>query len=110
MFATVNSLPSEDSLEDQWAHIFKLDREFYLDLEFDDDGNIDSSHWPDLEDNWLDPHARARYILPRPTAQVSGGVPTSTPTGVPMSSLTGMPPSTPSAADGTQDSGGAHPR
>ena len=37
-FSTVNSLPSEDSLDKQWARILKLDREFYLDLEFDDNG------------------------------------------------------------------------
>ncbi len=53
-FTTVNSLPTEDSLEKQWARIFKLKREFYLDFEFDEGGNLITDHWPDLGSKWLD--------------------------------------------------------
>ena len=63
-FATVNSLPKEDSLDKQWSRIFKLDREFYLDLEFDEDGKIKTDFWPELGVEWLDPKDRGRHILP----------------------------------------------
>ena len=49
-FSTVNSLPSEDSLEQQWSRIFKLDREFYLDVEFDANGNVMTDDWLALSD------------------------------------------------------------
>ena len=37
-FSTVHSPPSNERLSEQWARIFKLDREFYLDLEYDENG------------------------------------------------------------------------
>ena len=55
--ATVNSLPTKDSLDNQRARIFKLGREFYLDLEYDNDGNIKTSDWPQLNGEWLDPNS-----------------------------------------------------
>ena len=73
-FATVNSLPSEDSIEKQWARIFKLKREFYLDFEFDDEGNLITDHWPQLDHEWLDPKGRnGPSILRRPAASMPGG-------------------------------------
>ena len=65
-FATVNLLPTEDSLENQWARIFKLDREFYLDVEYHDGGNIKTSDWSRLNDEWLDLKACGRHILVQP--------------------------------------------
>ena len=57
----------EDSLDGQWACIFKLDREFYLDLEYNNDGNIKTSYWPRLNDEWLDPNSQqGKRILARP--------------------------------------------
>ena len=50
-FSTVNSLPSEDSLDDQWRRIFKLDREFYLDVEYDSNGEVITDEWPNLTDD-----------------------------------------------------------
>ena len=55
MFSTVNSLPTEDSIEDQWACMFKLDIEFYLDMEYDKDGKLVTSDWPQLSTEWLVP-------------------------------------------------------
>ena len=54
-FSAVNSLPSNKSLDTQWSRIFKLDREFYLDLEYDQDCHLKTSHFPDLDSEWLDP-------------------------------------------------------
>ena len=54
-FATVNSLPTEDSLSEQWSKIFKLGREFYLDITYDCDGKIDTTDWPTLNKEWLNP-------------------------------------------------------
>jgi len=54
-FPTVNSLSSNKSLDAQWSRIFKLDREFYLDLEYGQDGHLKTSHFPDLDSEWLDP-------------------------------------------------------
>ena len=53
-FSTVNSLPSNKSLDTQWSRIFKLDREFYLDLEYNQDGHLKTSYFPDLGSEWLD--------------------------------------------------------
>ena len=72
-FSTVHSLPSEDSLDKQWEQIFKLDKEFYLDIEYDDNGNIKTDEWPRLNDEWLDPRERGRHILSRPRNVASGG-------------------------------------
>ena len=73
-FSTVHSLPTEDSLDDQWARIFKLDREFYLDIEYNGNGEIETSDWPELNSEWLNPRTRGRHILSRkPTTQVSEG-------------------------------------
>ena len=74
-FTTVNSLPSEGSLEKQQARIFKLKREFYLDFEFDEKGNLVTDHWPDLGNEWLDPKGcDVPTILQSPITQASGGV------------------------------------
>ena len=54
-FSTVNYLPSNKSLDAQWSCIFKLDREVYLDLEYDQDGHLKTSHFQDLGSEWLDP-------------------------------------------------------
>jgi len=54
-FSTVNYLLSNNSLDAQWSRIFKLDREFYLDLEYDQDCHLKTSHFPDLDSEWLDP-------------------------------------------------------
>ena len=68
-FATVNSLPTDDSLGDQWARIFKLGREIYLDLEYDNDENIKTSDWTRLNDEWLAPNSQqGKRILTRPRA------------------------------------------
>ena len=53
-FTTVNSLPSNKPLDTQWSQIFKLDREFYLDLEYNQDGQLKTSHFPNLDSAWLD--------------------------------------------------------
>ena len=74
-FSTVTSLPTEDSLDNQWARIFKLKREFYLDFEFDEGGNLITYHWPDLGNKWLDPKGRdVPILLQRPATQARGGV------------------------------------
>ena len=39
-FSTVNSLPSNECLNEQWARIFKLGKECYLDLEYDGGGGV----------------------------------------------------------------------
>merc|ERR1712127_627100 len=78
----------EDSLDKQWATIFKLGREFYLDLEYDEEGNLITENMPKLDADWLNPNTRGRHILilPRPTSvprgasftdatQVPGGAP-----------------------------------
>jgi len=62
-FSTVTSLPPEDSLDDQWAHIFKLHRGFYLDIEYDEDGNLITSDWPSLDSEWLDPDTKTANHL-----------------------------------------------
>ena len=73
-FSTVNSLPTENSIDDQWARIFKLDREFYLDIEYDTDGNIITSDWPHLSTEWLDPSAKDTVtVLSRPVNPAPGG-------------------------------------
>ena len=53
-FTTVNSLPSNKPLDTQWSRIFKLDRELYLDLEYNQDGQLRTSYFPDLDSEWLD--------------------------------------------------------
>ena len=55
-FSTVNSLPTEDSLEDQWTNIFKTEYECYLDLECDEDGNLITDDIPKLDKEWLNPN------------------------------------------------------
>jgi hypothetical protein len=39
-FTTVNSLLSSKTLDTQWSHLFKLDIQFYLDLEYNQDGQL----------------------------------------------------------------------
>ena len=90
-FATVNSLPTEDSIDTQWKRIFKLRREFYLDIEYDSDGNIITSDWPKLDQEWLDPNDRERNILARPATQVSEGASTKDATLAPEGARTGGP-------------------
>jgi len=73
-FSTVTSLPKEDSLDNQWAHIFKLDREVYLDIEYDK-GNLITSDWPSLDFEWLDPDTKtANTILSCPVNKAPGGL------------------------------------
>ena len=48
-FSTVNSLLSNESLNEQWYRIFKLDRQFYLDFEYDEKGCFKTSHFPTLD-------------------------------------------------------------
>jgi len=52
-FETVASLPSNESLSKQWNKLFKLDCEVYLDVEYDQDGTLKTSHLPDLSPEWL---------------------------------------------------------
>ena len=54
-FSTVNSLPSNRSLDVQWSCVFELNREFYLDLEYDQDSHFKTSHFPDLGSEVIDP-------------------------------------------------------
>ena len=82
-FSTVNSLRSEDSINEQWARIFKLGREFYLDAEYDADGNISTEHWPPLGEEWLDPVGRNRTILRRPSTHAAAPAPSHGGTPVP---------------------------
>ena len=73
-FSTVNSLPTEDSTDDEWARIFKLDREFYLDIEYDEDGNLTRSEWPHLSTELQDPTANSTVtVLARPVDTAPGG-------------------------------------
>ena len=73
-FSTVTSLPTEDSLDNKWARIFKLDREFYLDIEYDKDGNLITSDWPSLDSEWLDQDTKAtKTILSRLVNKAPGG-------------------------------------
>ena len=81
-FTTVNSLPSEDSFETQWANIFKLHQECYLDLEYDEEGNSITEDMPKLDADWLNPNTRGWHILPRPTS-VPGGASSKDATQVP---------------------------
>ncbi len=80
--STLNSLPSEDSLETRWASIFKLKQECYLDLEYDEEGNLITEDMPELNADWLNPNTRGRHILPRPTS-VPGGTSSTNATQVP---------------------------
>ena len=73
-FSTVNSLPHEDSIDDQWTRIFKLEREFYLDIEYDEDGKLITSDWPPLSTEWLDPTAKGTVtVLSCPVNKAPGG-------------------------------------
>ena len=54
-FSTINSLSSDKSLDAQWSCIFNLNRELYLDLEYDQVGHLKTSQFPDLDSKWLDP-------------------------------------------------------
>ena len=68
-FATVNSLPTEDSLDNQWACMFKLGRDFHLNLGYSNDGNIKTSDLPRLNDEWLNPNSQqGKRILIHPRA------------------------------------------
>ena len=51
--------------------LFKLGREFYLDDEYDEKGELQTSHFPDLEKDWVDP-SLARDTMERrlPSAPV----------------------------------------
>ena len=71
-FTTVNSLPSNKTLDEQWSRIFKLDKEFYLDLEYDQDGQLKTSHFPDLDSKWLDPVSLNTTGVRAPAGGVSG--------------------------------------
>ena len=51
----VNNLPLNKSLDVQWSCIFKLDSESYLNLEYDQDGHLKTSHCTDLCSEWIDP-------------------------------------------------------
>ena len=72
-FATVNSLLTKDSIDTQWKLIFKLRREFYLDIEYDSSGNIITSDWPKLDDEWLNLNEQQCHVFARPATQVSEG-------------------------------------
>ena len=73
-FSTVNSLSREDSIDDQWANIFKLDKEFYLDFEYDEDGKLITSDWPELSTEWLDPATQSTVtVLSRPVNSAPKG-------------------------------------
>ena len=68
-FETVHSLPDGESLDKQWERLFKLGREFYLDEEFNEAGELQTSHFPDLEKDWVDPTLQldtSRGAYPRP--------------------------------------------
>ena len=41
--------------------MFRLDREFYLDIEYDTDRNLKTYHLPELDQDWLDPDGSAVY-------------------------------------------------
>ena len=73
-FSTVNSLPTEDSLDIKWTRIFKLDKEFYLDLEYGRDGNLITSNCPNLSPEWLDLRKKVgKTILSRSGSTTPGG-------------------------------------
>ena len=67
-FDTVLSLPSVESLDKKWRRLFKLGREFYLDEEYDTDGELKTSHLPDLGLDWLDPVAAVEQTQTEGTA------------------------------------------
>ena len=52
-FETVSSLAPEEPLARQWNRLFKLDREFFLDVEYDSSGLIKTSLWPALSPDWM---------------------------------------------------------
>ena len=70
-FETVTSLPPGDSIGKQWDRLFKLERECYLDEEYDSDGLLKTNHLPDLDEEWLDP-----AWLPSTTPFASPNLPT----------------------------------
>ena len=60
-FETVTSKPPSGHLDKQWERLFKLDREFYLDVEYNEDGTLKTSHLPPLDQDWLDPTAAMEH-------------------------------------------------
>ena len=71
-FETVSSLESIDQVNARWKDLFKLNREFYLDEEYDSQGNVITSHYPSLEKDWLDPEDALSDEQVR-TSEVPGG-------------------------------------
>jgi hypothetical protein len=105
-FETVPSLPDGQDLGEQWNHIFSLgcEAEFFLDLEHDENGNVKTSHLPDLDAEWLDPaqavenerlrSRRVRFTDP-PTNPPPPSVPTHGPAPTPPTNPTTSLPSVP---------------
>ncbi|KAL7525482.1 hypothetical protein ACHAXR_001026, partial [Thalassiosira sp. AJA248-18] len=84
-FETVNSLPSGECINKQWRRIFKLDCEYYLDIEFDKNGVPKTSHIPKLDPEWLGSsptnddqfhHRPLPHPLPTPTHRPTSTLPT----------------------------------
>ena len=49
------------SLDQYWQRLFKLNREFYLNIKNNTEGNLKTSHLPDLDQDWLDPDGSAAH-------------------------------------------------
>ena len=100
-FETVPSLSDGQDLDEQWNHIFDVgcEAEFFLDLEYDDSGNVKTSHLPDLDADWLDPaqsmeesRLRSRRVPMIPPTNNPPAAPTHGPT------IVNLPPANPPTA------------
>ena len=52
-FETVESLPTDISPDKIWLNLLQLHCDFFLNKEFDTNGNMKLSHLPDLDKDWL---------------------------------------------------------
>lgn len=62
-FETVHSAPLGEKIMSKWEHIFDLGCELFLEKEYDDAGNLKTSHIPPLSSEW-NPDELARNTAP----------------------------------------------
>ena len=98
-FETVVSLSRGKTLDVGWHQLFKLGREQYLDVEYDSVGNVNTSHLPDLCEDWLDPTMMSSDSPTAPPGIPTGSspsmpskIPSVSPSSMPANPPTGSPP------------------
>jgi hypothetical protein len=65
-FETVNSLLATESLDKQWAQIFRLERECFLDVDYDKNGNAIQPLLSELIKNFSKANAKTPEFRPLP--------------------------------------------